>query len=329
VAEARLEAQLLLVHASGLTRADVLAHPEQPLPTFAYTTFLDLLRRRRARVPLAYLTGWREFYGRTFAVSPAVLIPRPESEYLADLALAELLAHPDQPLTRPTQATFLDLVRRRRARVPLAYLTGWREFYGRPFAVTPAVLIPRPESENLVDLVLAELRRRADGARVLDLGTGSGTLAVTIALEAPASRVFASDVSGEALAVAAQNARRLGARVGFFRADLLEAVREPMDLTVANLPYVSCAELAEAAPEVRAHEPALALVGGERGTELLERLLPQLGDRLRPGGVALLEIGWLQGAAMRRLARAALPEAEIDVLKDFAGLDRVLRVRRA
>jgi len=250
--------------------------------------------------------------------------------HASGLERARLLAHPELPLERVAADGFRDLIARRTRGVPLAYLTGWREFYGRPFQVSPAALIPRPESELLVDLALEELRRFAAETRprLLDLGTGSGALAISIALAAPHTRVFASDLSAAALGVATANARRLGARVWLFQGDLLQPLRAPLDLLVANLPYLSPADLAAAPPEVRAHEPSLALVGGARGTELIERLLPRLATALRPGGAALLEIGWLQAAALRRRARAALPGADVQVLRDYAGLDRVLRVRR-
>ncbi len=239
---------------------------------------------------------------------------------------AFLIAHPDAVVDEAAQTAFERLVEARAERVPLAYLTGTREFFGRCFQVGPAVLIPRPETELLVEAALAALSRYPPAARprVLDVGTGSGAVAVTLALEAPRARVFASDLSLAALRVAAANAARLGARVRCFQADLLAALRVPVDVLVANLPYVSAEELAAAAPEVRDHEPRLALLGGARGTEVVERLLAQLGEVLAPGGVALLEIGWQQAEPLRQAARARKLAAE--VLRDAAGLERVLRL---
>jgi release factor glutamine methyltransferase len=243
---------------------------------------------------------------------------------------AELLAHPERPLESQQRAAFDALVARRAAREPLAYLVGRREFYGRDFLVTPAVLVPRPETELLVELSLAHLRPRQQAGGVVDVGTGSGALAVTLAVERPAIRVLAVDRSARALAVARANSRRwqVASRLRLLQGDLLGAVRGPLALIVANLPYIPSGAIAALMPEVAYHEPRQALDGGADGLALNRRLLAEAAPRLAAGGLLLLEIGADQAAALVATARAALADADVGVERDLAGCDRVLRVRR-
>ena len=237
-----------------------------------------------------------------------------------------LLTHPDLPLT-PNQATdYANLIRRRAARQPLAYLTGRRWFFGLEFLVTPAVLIPRPETELLVEKALDWLAGRTEGATVVDVGPGSGAIAIALAAHTPPQvRLFAVDCSLAALAVAQENARRhCPGRISFLSGDLLTPLAEPADLILANLPYVAAAEGAALMPEVRDHEPAEALFGGANGLAVIERLLAQAPAHLRPGGALFLEIGASQGEAALLLARRHFPAARITLHPDLAGLDRVL-----
>lgn len=241
---------------------------------------------------------------------------------------AHLLARLREPFEPMPALVFESLVMRRVQREPLAYITGSREFYGIEFACTRAALIPRPETELLVDLALAEIQERGDGWSVVDVGTGSGAIAVAIATGSVATHVVATDASLEALALARRNAERVGVadRIEFVQGDLLET-RGAFDLIVANLPYVSEGEWQALAPELREWEPRNALVGGERGTEVIERLLEQAVAHLRPGGVLALEIGDTQGIHLAACARSCFPAADIRVRTDLAGLDRMLVVR--
>jgi release factor glutamine methyltransferase len=214
---------------------------------------------------------------------------------------------------------------------PVAYLTGTRAFYDRDLVVTPAVLIPRPETEHLVEAALAWARglapERQRGLRIADVGTGSGAIAVTLAAHLPGAQVWAVDISAEALAVAAQNAARHGVtgHLILVEGDLLAQV-PPVDLIAANLPYVPRAKLA-ALPVTR-HEPWLALDGGPDGLDLIRRLLAQAPAVLAAGGLALLEIEAGQGPAVRALAEAAFPGAAVAVLTDWTGHDRLVRIER-
>jgi release factor glutamine methyltransferase len=227
------------------------------------------------------------------------------------------------------------LVRRRAGGEPVAYLTGTREFYGLDFLVGPAVLIPRPETEHLLELAEALFPRDAALA-FADLGTGSGCLAVALAHRFPAARGLALDASAAALEVARANARRHGvaARVQPLRADFGRPFAAPgsLDLVLANPPYVGQAEYLDISPEVRGFEPRSALVpavpGAADGLECYRALVPRAAEALRPGGTLLAEIGCAQGAAVRAIVEATGAFADLRVLPDLAGLDRVVAARR-
>lgn len=249
---------------------------------------------------------------------------------VAGATRAELLAHPERALDPAQRAAFDALVARRAAREPLAYIVGHREFYGRDFVVSPAVLVPRPETELLVELSLAYLRTRERTGGVVDVGTGSGALAVTLAAECPALRVLALDRSVAALAVARANGRRwqVAPRLGLLQSDLLGAVRDPLVLIVANLPYIPSAAVDALMPEVARYEPRLALDGGADGLAPNRRLLAEAATRLTAGGLLLLELGADQAAPLVAAAHCVFAGADVAVERDLAGCDRVLRVRR-
>jgi len=240
-----------------------------------------------------------------------------------------LLTHPEQPLTGEQSARFRDLVNRRAAGTPIAYLTGSRAFYDLELVVTPDVLIPRPETEYLVEVALDWAQRRHP-LRVVDVGTGSGAIAVALARQLPDARVWAVDVSVSALEVARRNAARydLGERIEFVQGDLLAplAGAAPFDLVVANLPYIAGDELAGLA--VTRHEPRLALDGGPDGLDVIRRLLRQAPDRMAAESLLALEVGAGQGARVARLAQVAFPAARVRVLDDYAGHDRIVCVER-
>ena len=222
------------------------------------------------------------------------------------------------------------LLDRRCNHEPTAYILGHREFYGLDFEVTPAAIIPRPETEGLVELVIEHARlRRSGGLSLVDVGVGCGAIAVVLARELPDAEITAVDISRPALDLARRNAEHHGvaARIVFLHGDLLEPLDQRADVIVANLPYVSSAELEASPPEIRDHEPRLGLDGGPDGLRLIERLLRQAPAHLNPGGALFLEIGDTQGAAASALARDCFPQATVAVKPDLAGLDRVLVVR--
>lgn len=240
-----------------------------------------------------------------------------------------LLAHDDETLPEAQARALETLLARIAAREPLAYVLGERGFHGLTLKIDPRALIPRPETEMLVDLALAAVRTLPAGAAVIDVGTGSGAAAIAIALGAPTARVIACDVSADALSLARENAERLGARVSFVESDLLSNVPDLAPIVVANLPYVTREEIDMLPPEIQAHEPRVALDGGTDGLDLVRRLLAQLSaEPARRAALrhVWLEVGASQGPAALALARAAFPDARTRILQDLARLDRVIAI---
>ena len=220
-----------------------------------------------------------------------------------DAGPLELYAHPERRVGPERAEAFEKLLHRRLAGEPLAYVTGKREFYSRSFAVTPDVLIPRPETETLAELAI-ETAGQMKNPRILDLGTGSGCLAVTVFLETQGCRVFASDVSAAALSVARENARAHGARIRFVNSDLLGCfAKSSFDIIISNPPYVSEAEYAELPEEIRRYEPRTALLGGENGLGHIRKIAATAVGALREGGFLLLEIGAGQAQSVEGIVR--------------------------
>jgi len=207
---------------------------------------------------------------------------------------------------------------------PTQYITRRQEFFGREFVVSAEVLIPRPETEHVVERAATVAR---DARRVLDIGTGSGALAVTLALESEREVVVATDISAGALRVARENARRHGARVHLVKTDLAAGLRGPFDLVVSNPPYIPEAEIEHLQHEVRDWEPRVALAGGADGAEPYRRIVPEAERILRPGGWLVVEIGYLIEAAVRAALGAGWSEVETGF--DLAGLPRVVSARWA
>ena len=243
------------------------------------------------------------------------------------------------------EQAYHSLLERRLAHEPTAYIVGHKEFYGLELEVAPAAIIPRPETEVLVELVIALARERLAGGPFTlgDVGVGCGAIAVAVAHELPQAEVIATDVSPEALALAQRNAQRhgLSERIRFLQGDLLEPLTthpEPkpggsrdssrrVDIIAANLPYVRTDDWERLPPEIREYEPRDGLDGGPGGLRVIERLLRQAPPYLKPGGALFVEIGDEQGQAASALAREAFPQAHVEVKPDLSGLDRVLVVR--
>lgn len=263
-----------------------------------------------------------------------------------------LAAHDDAALDEATLAKAESLIARVLAHEPLAYILGHREFYGLDFSVDPRVLIPRPETEMLVELALGALtpsprpspvvtgegaelplpvlwgRAGVGAPDLIDVGTGSGAVAIAVSAHAPHTRIIATDISVAALEVARVNAKKNGVseRICFIEHDLLAGMDARARVITANLPYVTVEEIEALPPEIQTHEPRVALDGGVDGLALVRRLLGQLDAHLLPSGSAYFEIGSAQGPAALDAARAILPGWRVSLGKDLAKLDRVLQV---
>jgi release factor glutamine methyltransferase len=264
--------------------------------------------------------------------SQGVESPRLDAELLLCHVLgasrATILAWPERRLTPKELTAYRNLVARRAGRVPLAYILGQREFFGLDFAVDPRVLVPRPETELLVEHALHRAQDLASPPHIADVGVGSGAIAVALAVHLPEATVYALDGSAGALEVTSLNAHRhrVGDRVSCLQGDLLEPLRGPVDLITANLPYVTTVEWEDLPPEIREYEPRSALDGGPDGLALIRRLLATAGPYLRPGSAILIEIGAHQGIAATALARNSFPHAAVTLHQDYAGLDRLVVV---
>ncbi len=309
---ARRDAELLVAHALGLERLQLFLQLDRPVSGEEIDRARELLVRRSKREPVAYVTGVREFYGRPFRVDRSVLVPRPETELLVDVARARLAPRAEAANPPPDDA-------------PTPGVTS--EPGGSPEPVEASA----PAAGAHADDAPGRGDAAAEGPAVADLGTGSGCLAVTLALELPGARVVASDVSAAALEVARGNAERLGAAVAFVEGDgpaALEPARAGVpawDLLVCNPPYVDPAERAELEPDVRDHEPAGALFAPAGDPDhWVRRLLDEALPWLAPGGALLVELGAGQGPRVLALARERGLAARLH--PDLAGIPRVLEV---
>ncbi len=270
--------------------------------------------------------------------------PRLNAEVLLSKVLGleriMLYARFEQPVAAAEREAFRQMVRRRAARQPLQYLVGRCEFHGREFEVTPAVMVPRQETELVVAKCLEKMPNGRGEPWAADIGTGSGAIAVTLAAERPPLRLVATDSSEQALAVAARNAARHGVqdRIRFAKGDLagpvpghLPAGREGVDFMVCNPPYVPTAQIDRLQPEVRDYEPRAALDGGSDGLDVVRRLLPQAAHLLMPEAWLVLELGEGQAEVVRQMLGqdAAFATESVETAKDASGCERVLCVRKS
>ena len=241
--------------------------------------------------------------------------------YTLKISRVQLYLDLDRELSPNQEQTFWQLIERRLDGEPSAYITGHREFYGLDFYVNPDVLIPRPESELLVEKAL-DLAQNRPVSSIAEIGTGCGAIAISLALELPRAKIYATDISAPALKVALFNCQRHGVagRIYLLHGDMLDPLPESVDLIVANLPYVSKLEL----PESANFEPLLALDGGSDGLEKIHQLCRRVTDKLRPDGYLLLEIGQGQGKGVTTCLRRLFPSANIEITPDLSGIERVL-----
>lgn len=248
--------------------------------------------------------------------------------HLLGVGLAEIYAERERPLTPEQIHQYSAMVRERSQGAPIQYITGTQEFFGLPFRVTPAVLIPRPETEHLVEAAIERLRDHP-APRIADVGTGSGCIAVALAQSLPLAHVVALDSSADALPVAEQNAQynHVAERIRFAASDLLSAVAsETFDAIVSNPPYIADHERKTLSIEVRRYEPAQALFAGPTGLEVYRRLIPAAFAQLTPGGWLLMEIGHGQRDALAQLLQSW---AAVDFLPDLQGIPRVAIARKS
>lgn len=271
----------------------------------------------------------------------------PSAPLAAELLLLHLLqrdrtwlyAHPERALDAGQLAQYDDLLQRRAEGVPVQYLTGQQEFWGLAFEVNPGVLIPRPETEHLIEVALDRLGHRRDAPlRIADVGTGSGCIAVALAREFLQAQIVATDISPAALAVAGRNAARHAVqdRTSLVHTNLLhsylaasEPQAPPFDLIVSNPPYVGRADQPHLQREVIAHEPHQALFSGEHGLDLYPQLIAQAARLLRPGGLLIVELGHGQAESVAALVAARADWTAVSVTNDLAGIPRVLAAERA
>ena len=259
-------------------------------------------------------------------------LPRFEARLLLSAVLDQpvtyLIAYDDEKLPVEAWDSYQMAIGRAANGEPVPYIIGSAPFYGRDFQVSPAVLIPRPETELLIEEALTFCQSRAE-TRIIDVGTGSGCIAVTMAAELEMCKVdiTAVDVSGKALKIARANGKsHVPDKISFRISNLLGETEGRFDLILANLPYVTEEEYAQLDYSVQQHEPKLALVGGLDGLDLVRRLLDQAQQRIGAGGLILLEIGWKQGDAAVAVAREAFPNAKVYCLPDLAGKDRLIKI---
>jgi release factor glutamine methyltransferase len=246
-----------------------------------------------------------------------------------------LITHRDDELDDKHQRDFADVIQRRTRREPLQHIIGNQEFWGLEFIVSSDVLIPRPETEFIIEAALAIVEDRNTPVRIIDLCTGSGCIAVSLAKELTAARIIATDASEKALAIARENTRRHGVseHIRFLLGDLFEPLEEldirgQIDIIVSNPPYVQAGDLSTLQPEVRDYEPEMALIAGPGGTEMAKRIIQLAPEYLKKNGALIMEMGLGQAEALTRMVEATGAYGNRELLKDLAGIERVIVVRK-
>jgi len=245
------------------------------------------------------------------------------------------ITHRDDVLDDKNRRDFDEAIRRRSKREPLQYIIGKQEFWGLEFKVTPDVLIPRPETELIIEAAIAIVQNRNQRVRIIDLCTGSGCIAVSLAKELAFAHVIATDASEQALAVARENTRDHGVadRIRYLEGDLFEPLKEldirgQIDIIVSNPPYVRESDLPALQSEVKDYEPLMALIAGPEGTEMAQRIIKHATEYLKKNGALIMEMGLGQAGALTRMTEATGAYSKPEVLRDLAGIERVLVARK-
>jgi release factor glutamine methyltransferase len=261
----------------------------------------------------------------------------PEARLEAEILMAHLLKtdrsnlylNSAQNLSDAQALAYSKLIQRRLRHEPTAYITGHKEFFGLDFKVNQHTLIPRPDTELLVEKAIELAASLPEPCLMADIGTGCGAIAVALAIHLPRLKVYATDISAAALEITRTNCRRynLEGRITLLRGNLLEPLPEPVHLIVANLPYIKESEFDGIMPEISQFEPRLALCGGADGLQVIRELVSQTREKLIGGGALLIEIGYDQAAAVTSIVKQCLPEAAVSIAQDLSGLDRVAVVR--
>ncbi len=251
--------------------------------------------------------------------------------YVLGMSKTQIYTEPERSLTSVETEHLRHLVRRRLDHEPAAYILGQCEFYGIDFYIDCHTFIPRPETELLVEKAVELAQRisqQGEQITIADIGTGCGAIAVSLALALPKAKIYATDVSAAALQVAEINCRSHGvnSQVKLLQGNLLEALPQPVDMIVANLPYIRNCEFGDLSPEIRDYEPTMALAGGEDGLDRIKQILEQMPGKLSYGACFLLEIGQGQGKMVTSLIKSYFPEVSIELIYDLGGIERVVKV---
>lgn len=253
-------------------------------------------------------------------------------QFITDSSAAEVYASPERILTKREERQLKELLERRLRHEPLAYIINKKEFYGLDFYVDQRVLIPRPETELLVEtaieFVASKANTNVETMSIADIGTGCGAIAISLAANLPTCRVYATDISHSALEVASINCQRhnVSEQVALLQGNLLEPLPHPVDIIVANLPYISNTELPTLEPEVREFEPEIALNGGNSGLDLIQQLLSQVEQKINPAGCLILEIGQHQHKDLASILLSNSPAVTLDFISDLSGIKRVAKI---
>jgi len=251
--------------------------------------------------------------------------------HVLGMSKTQLYTEPERSLTSVETEHLRHLVRRRLDHEPAAYILRYCEFYGIDFYIDYHTFIPRPETELLVEKAVELAQRishRGEQITIADIGTGCGAIAVSLALALPQAKINATDISAAALQVAEINCRRheVNSQVELLQGNLLEPLPQPVDMIIANLPYIKTCELRDLSPEIRDYEPTMALAGGEDGLDKTQQMLEQMPGKLSYGAYFLLEIGQGQGEMVTSLIKSYFPQASIELICDLGGIERVVKV---
>jgi release factor glutamine methyltransferase len=251
--------------------------------------------------------------------------------HVLGMSKTQLYTEPERSLTSVETEHLCHLVRRRLAHEPAAYILGHCEFYGIDFYIDSHTFIPRPETELLVGKTVELAQRishRGKQITIADIGTGCGAIAISLALALPQAKIYATDISASALQVAEINCWRHGvnSQVELLQGNLLEPLPQPVDMVVANLPYIRNGEFGDLSPEIKDYEPTMALAGGKDGLDKIQQILEQMSGKLSHGACFLLEIGQGQGGIVTSLIKSYFPQANIELISDLGGIERVVKV---